>query len=87
MRARSKKMQAAYRLRRELVAGMLAERPICERCGTARSTDIHEIKSRGRGGSILDETNCAALCRTCHDFVTTHPAQAHLEGWSKNSWE
>jgi hypothetical protein len=47
---------------------------------------VHELKSRARGGSILDEDNLAALCRECHDFVTQHPAQALEEGWARSSW-
>lgn len=80
-------MEAKYRQRRSLVAQMLEEKPICERCSAARSTDIHEIVSRARGGSILDPRNLAALCRLCHSWVTENPAAAHAEGWSKHSWE
>lgn len=47
---------------------------------------MHEVKSRARGGSILDEDNLACLCRTCHEWVTTHPAEALKEGWLVESW-
>ena len=87
MRFRSKKMEAAYRQRRSLVAQMLDEKPVCERCDSARSTDIHEVVSRARGGSILDPANLVALCRQCHSFITQNPLVAHAEGWSKHSWE
>ena len=87
MRFRSKKMEATYRKRRSLVAQMLEEKPVCERCSAARSTDIHEVLSRARGGSILDPTNLVALCRPCHSWITVNPAAAHEEGWSKHSWE
>lgn len=79
-------MQRIYVGRRRLVAEVLEERPVCERCDRARSTVVHEIKSRARGGSILDKANCAALCDDCHLWVTTHPALAEFEGWSSPSW-
>ena len=85
MRFRSKKMQAIYRKRIPLVARLLDERPICERCHKQRSTDIHERLSRARGGDILDETNCVALCSFCHHMITIHPAMAEAEGWSLRS--
>ena len=87
VRHRSRKMEAKYRERRSLVAQMLEEKPVCERCSAARSTDIHEVVSRARGGSILDPRNLVALCRPCHSWITVNPAAAHAEGWSKHSWE
>jgi len=87
VRARSLKTQRKYRQRRKLVAELLAERPKCQRCERARSTQVHELRSRARGGSILDEANCVALCGDCHEWVTEHPAQAALEGWLLHSWE
>ena len=88
MRHRSAKREAVYRdTRRPLVARLLDERPVCERCWQARSVDVHEIKTRARGGSITDEANLACLCRPCHEFVTRNPAQAHREGFMRHSWE
>jgi 5-methylcytosine-specific restriction endonuclease McrA len=87
MRFRSRKREAIYRQRRPLVAALLAERPICERCGTNPSDDVHEVVSRARGGSILDRSNLVAICRSCHRFLTDHPAQAHAEGLMKHSWD
>ena len=91
IRQRSKKTAKVYLERRKLVARLLAERPWCERhkrtqvsiTGGARSTDIHELLSRARGGSILDEANCVALCRECHNWVHQNPAKAQEEGWLK----
>jgi len=80
-------MEAKYRERRSLVAQMLDEKPVCERCDQARSTDIHEVVSRARGGSILDPANLVAWSRQCHSFITQNPLVAHAEGWSKHSWE
>lgn len=88
LRPRSSKVSETYRKERiPLVIALLEERPVCERCTSARSTDVHEIKSRARGGSITDIDNLAALCRPCHSWITTNPRLAHAEGWLKNSWE
>lgn len=84
--ARSAKTARDYTLRRKLVADLLDARPVCERCHRARSTDVHELLSRARGGSILDEENLACLCRGCHSWVTTEPALSEAEGWSRPSW-
>ena len=85
---RSPKMRRLYATqRRDLVAEFLEAHPICQRCRCKRSTDVHEIRSRARGGSITDEANLAALCRGCHDHVTQNPAEATAEGWLKHSWE
>ena len=87
MRFRSKKREALYRERRPLVALLLEEHPICQRCGTNPSVDVHEIVSRARGGSILDRSIQACLCRSCHIWLTDHPAAAEREGFSAHSWE
>jgi 5-methylcytosine-specific restriction endonuclease McrA len=73
--------------RRNLVRKLLADRPVCQRCLSDRSHDIHELKSRARGGSITDVENLVALCRNCHIWVTSHPAEAAAQGWLKQSWE
>jgi 5-methylcytosine-specific restriction endonuclease McrA len=86
LRFRSKKTQRAYRARRALVEQLLAERPVCERCGSARSTEVHELLSRARGGSILDPSNCVTLCHACHSEVTQNPKTATAEGWLLPSW-
>lgn len=88
LRHRSKRTARVYRNERiPLVIATLEAFPLCQRCTTSRSTEVHEIKSRARGGSILDPDNLAALCHNCHAWVTTHPADAHAEGWLRHSWE
>ena len=83
LRARSSKRAALYRdVRVPLVRRLLAERPTCERCKRAPSTDVHERLSRARGGSITDVSNLVCLCRPCHDWITTHPLEAEAAGWS-----
>lgn len=84
MRHRSLRMQRIYRERRKLVAEMLAD-ATCARCERRRASEVHELKSRARGGSILDRDNCVALCHDCHHWVTTHPQDALETGWLKRS--
>lgn len=50
--------------------------------------DVHEIIPRSAwAGGWLVPANCVTVCRTHHQWVTEHPAEAHgigLHGWS---WE
>ena len=55
-------------------------------CCSGIPTDVHEIKTRARGGSITDPDNCLALCRGCHTFITEHPAWALEHGFVVHSW-
>ena len=89
IRARSAKMEQLYATkRRNLVRKLLSERPVCQRCLSDRSHDIHELKSRARGGKFVDDLeNLVALCRPCHTWVTQNPKEAHEQGWLKQSWE
>jgi 5-methylcytosine-specific restriction endonuclease McrA len=86
----SQRRRRIERERRQLVAEVLAARPRCQAqldgC-TLRSVDVHEVKTRGRGGSILDPANVLALCRSCHDWVTEHPAEAVELGLMAHSWD
>lgn len=50
-------------------------------------SDVHEILTRARGGSITDPNNCLALCRPCHSYVTTHPLWASNTGFVLHSWD
>lgn len=88
LRQRSVQREAFYRtVRRPMVAEWLAGYPRCERCGTERATEAHELLSRARGGALDDRGNVALLCRTCHRWVTEHPRLATDEGWLRHSWE
>jgi 5-methylcytosine-specific restriction endonuclease McrA len=87
LRPRSAKTTALYRIRRPLVARLIAERPICERCKAARSQDVHELKSRARGGSIVSVPNLVCLCRKCHDTVTGGgDVRFQLHSWEDDQW-
>ena len=88
--------------RKALVARLLEKYPVCRFGGFAwdgfkyaqymtynckhPSQDIHEILSRARGGSILDETNCVALCRVHHTWIGENPAEATKLGLLKSRW-
>ena len=50
------------------------------------SQDAHEVLSRARRGSILDENNILMLCRPHHTWVTEHPAEATKLGLLKSRW-
>lgn len=52
-----------------------------------RSTEVHEVLSRARGGSIVEDDNVLALCREHHQWVTEHPRLAALAGLSKSRWQ
>ncbi|GII87112.1 hypothetical protein Ssi03_51020 [Sphaerisporangium siamense] len=81
LKYRSAKQEAAYRVRRPLVAALLAEHPVCERCRRARSVEVHEPRMRSRGVDICDPAECVALCHPCHRWTHDHPAKATTEGW------
>lgn len=77
-------MQRVYVQRRKFVAEQIALYPVCERCGTRPSVDVHELVRRSQGGSILDRENTVCLCRHCHDYIGQNPEQAEAEGFSRS---
>ena len=106
LRNRSRRRARVSAERRDFVERVLKKRPICEvgaklygsyRLGEPRlcrtfAVDVHEIKTRARGGPIvpsqgLDERDVLTACRHCHDWVTEHPAQAAELGFVVHSWE
>lgn len=91
LRGMSPKRKALNELRRIFVAEQLAAKPWCEAriyplC-TGRAVDVHELKTRARGGSITDPDNVLALCRACHHHITVNPAWAVEHGFMRHSWE
>lgn len=99
MRHRSAKKEAEYRLRRPLVARLLAERPWCEACPVFAahdgkvtyvrrpSVDVHELRRRSQGGSILEEDNLLCVCRDCHRRIGNYPRLAFDLGLARHGWE
>ncbi len=91
LRAVSAKRQAVNRERRKVIEALLTERgPGCEArldgCD-GRAVDCHEVLRRSQGGSLTDPGNLLLLCRTHHDWITTHPAEAVALGLSRWSWQ
>lgn len=86
IRRESKKRAALNRVRARVVADMKRDGPVlCARCG-GRADDLHERLSRARRGSLTDPANLIPLCRADHDWVSTHPKEAALEGVSLSSY-
>lgn len=66
----------------------------CEACWVLRpgleplpASDLHEILTRARGGSITDPANLLHVCRPCHDWITANPRPAAELGLVRWSWE
>lgn len=55
------------------------------RC-TRHSVDVHEILARSAGGSILDDKNVLAVCRSCHDWIGNHPKKATALGLRRSRY-
>ncbi len=53
---------------------------------TWRSVEVHELLSRARGGSIVEDANVASLCHRCHHWVTTEPRLATMAGLQRSRW-
>jgi hypothetical protein len=69
-------LRRAGQLPDELVSG----------CYAFDHVDVHEVLTRGRGGSIYDPDNCVALCRRAHEWVTAHAEAAEALGLILPSW-
>jgi 5-methylcytosine-specific restriction endonuclease McrA len=84
MRQRSARRADTYAReggRREIVSRILGAFSRCQRCKFADAVDVHEVLPRSAGGSILDEDNLRAVCRTCHRWIHEHPKEATASGW------
>ncbi len=44
-----------------------------------RSDDVHHRAGR-LGGNFLNESTWIAVCRSCHDYIHTHPKEARSLG-------
>ena len=55
--------------------------------GNRHPLEVHEIKTRGRGGSIYSTTNCIAVCQRHHDWITGNPEDAYGLGLVRHSWD
>lgn len=95
MRRRSRKVREQYEEtggRRDIVAQLLAERPVCEVAGatggrcTREAVDVHEKLMRSAGGSITDIDNLMTVCRACHLHLHSHPVKARELGFLVSKW-
>lgn len=69
----------------------LRDEGICRRCSRP-ATDCHHRKPKQMGGSSDPErnfgmANLVSLCRTCHNYIHAHPAEAYKDGWLVHSWQ
>ena len=84
-RARTaKKRREAEEMRRDFLMAhpnCQAALPLC----FTRSVDVHEKLTRARGGALDDPDNLMAVCRPCHDWITTHPKEATERGWMRSA--
>lgn len=92
MRTVSLARQRLNRIRRQLLDPLIAEGAPCEvnleGCGR-RATDGHEVKTRARGGSIVDPRGITLVCRPCHIQITRNSGKsgwAVRHGWVVASW-
>ncbi len=58
---------------------------VLRRC-TWKATEVHELLSRARGGSIVEDANVASLCHWCHGWVTENPRLATMAGLQRSRW-
>ena len=52
----------------------------CRAACTIHSADVHEILARSAGGSIVEDSNVLAVCRSCHNWIGRFPQQATALG-------
>lgn len=59
--------------------------PVWSRCDRD-SVDVHELLARSAGGSIVEDANVIAVCRTCHDWIGNHPQEALAIGLRRSRY-
>jgi hypothetical protein len=79
-----KKLDSDYSKKRKI---FLENKPLCEAhilgiC-TQISTDVHHMKGR-TGDLYLNEEFWLSVCRSCHQYIETHPNEAKEMGFSKS---
>jgi hypothetical protein len=89
LRPMSAKRRAENVVRRRMLAELGAVRgPTCEVPWCRRRwVDGHEPMTRGRGGSIVDPSNCKLVCRRHNEELTMEPAWGYEIGFLRHSWE
>jgi hypothetical protein len=89
VKAVSDRRRKENRERTKLIKALSADgRPLCAWPGPSHwADDLHEVLTRGRGGSITDEGNVRPLCREHHDLVTAEDPRAYEYKLIVHSWE
>ena len=88
LKSRSRRSEAIASERRRVVEQVLLRHPVCQVQGCSNeSQHAHEIKTRARGGSVLDTDNILAVCFHCHRKIHDNPAWATEMGLLRHSWE
>lgn len=83
--------------RREIPARRACREQVYERDGgrcrvrgpncQGEGMQVHEIRSRARGGSITAPENCICVCAACHRQIHDNPAWATARGLLKRGVE
>lgn len=83
MRKVSKKLAKEHWLYSKLRKKWLVDNQMCQakihKC-SLKSTDVHHMK--GRGKYLLNTDTWLSVCRSCHNWIETHPEEAKELGFS-----
>lgn len=69
--SKQEKIDAAYSI---LCKQYKKNHPVCEVCNDRATQDVHH--KAYRGSKTLDESTYLAVCRTCHNYIHSHPQWA-----------
>ena len=75
----SRKRQREAKAYSLLRAAYMKAHPLCQKCGRARSDELHH--RGGRGKNYLNPDLFSAVCASCHRAIHAHPSEARAEGW------
>ena len=84
IRPMSKKRAAENAIYLKRRTAFLKARPYCEACRnlnidiSEKSSEVHHVF--GRGKYFLDVMTWLAVCRPCHNWIHSHPAEARKLG-------
>lgn len=77
---RQKDLREYGKLRKEYIAG----HPVCEVCGTRKTTDIHHKGVAGgvkRGSNLNNTDTWIGVCRACHTDIEMNKTWAREKGY------
>lgn len=81
---RSVKMQKTMDEYTKKRLAFLALHPLCQarlQSCTQKATDVHHKAGRGEYHNVM--STWLAVCRSCHDWIETHPTEAKELGYSE----